>query len=65
VNNAFWHFRRDWPCHESTQLARVAASVILAAHCAGACRDGLKLQPGEPKSLGELGYIDGLQAKSH
>jgi Flp pilus assembly protein TadD len=32
---------------------------------AAAYKACLKLEPGEPKSLGELGYIDGLRAKSH
>lgn len=33
-----------------------------AAQAYNAC---LELKPGEPKSLGELGYIDGLRKKSH
>ena len=32
---------------------------------AKAYQDCLKLQPGEPKSLGELGYIKDLRARSH
>jgi Flp pilus assembly protein TadD len=31
----------------------------------GAYQGCLKLVPGEPKSLAELGYIQGLRAKAH